>query len=70
MIANTYDQTIGRIVFRNADALISIAKANIPFIQQFSKKPITVIYRGIVLTDRAQLIEKKKLEGKISIGFI
>lgn len=70
LIANTYDQTIGRIVFRNADALISIAKANIPFIQQFSKKPITVIYRGIVLTDRAQLIEKKKLEGKISIGFI
>lgn len=47
-IAWLYDQSLGRLVFRWADKIISINEANIAFITKFvSKKKVEVIYNGI-----------------------
>ena len=55
--ARCYDQIFWRLIFRLADSLVAISQANLPFIQQFTSKKISVIYRGFnLLLSR----EKKK----------
>jgi len=47
LIARTYDQIIGRWVFRNSDQIIWISQACKNFANKFTKKEIPVIYRWI-----------------------
>jgi len=56
------------LIFRLADSLVAISQANLPFIQQFTRKKISVIYRGFNLSPI--LREKKGKTDQILIGFI
>ncbi|MDD2537649.1 MAG: glycosyltransferase family 4 protein [Candidatus Absconditabacteria bacterium] len=67
-IAWCYDQTLGRLVFASADRVVSINKANIPFISKFTKaSKISVIYNGISFP--STLLKKKKRK-KAELGFV
>ncbi|MBB1557370.1 MAG: glycosyltransferase family 4 protein [candidate division SR1 bacterium] len=66
--ARCYDQIFGRLIFRLADSLVAISQANLPFIQQFTRKKISVIYRGFNFTP--VLREKKEKPDQILIGFV
>ena len=56
------------MIFRLADSLVAISQANLPFIQQFTSKKISVIYRGFNLSP--VLREKKEKTDQIFIGFV
>jgi len=56
------------LIFRLADSLVAISQANLPFIQQFMRKRISVIYRGFDFSP--VLREKKERPDQILIGFI
>lgn len=63
--ANIFDATIGRRIFRQSNKIVTISKANIPFIKKFTKKEISVIYNPI------DYIPKERIENKIPhIGFV
>lgn len=63
MFAWLYDQTIGRMVFRCCDQIVSINQANIPFISKFaSPKKIHVIYNGIQLPEMPSIVRKDTSE--------
>jgi len=63
--ANLFDNTIGRRILRQSDKIVTISKANIPFIKKFTQKDITVIYNPI------DYIPKEKENNKsIHIGFL
>ena len=66
--ARCYDQIFWRLIFRLADSLVAISQANLPFIQQFTSKKISVIYRGFNLSP--VLREKKEKTDQIFIGFV
>ena len=66
--ARCYDQIFWRLIFRLADSLVAISQANLPFIQQFTSKKISVIYRGFNLSP--VLREKKEKPDQILIGFV
>ena len=66
--AQCYDQIFWRLIFRLADSLVAISQANLPFIQQFTRKKISVIYRGFNFTP--VLREKKEKPDQILIGFV
>lgn len=66
--ARCYDQIFWRLIFRLADSLVAISQANLPFIQQFTRKKISVIYRGFNFT--SVLREKKEKPDQILIGFV
>ena len=66
--ARCYDQIFWRLIFRLADSLVAISQANLPFIQQFTRKKISVIYRGFNFTP--VLREKKERPDQILIGFV
>ena len=66
--ARCYDQIFWRLIFRLADSLVAISQANLPFIQQFTRKKISVIYRGFDFTP--VLREKKDKPNQILIGFV
>ena len=66
--AQCYDQIFWRLIFRLADSLVAISQANLPFIQQFTSKKISVIYRGFNLSP--VLREKKEKPDQILIGFV
>lgn len=66
--ARCYDQIFWRLIFRLADSLVAISQANLPFIQQFTSKKISVIYRGFNFTP--VLREKKEKPDQILIGFV
>lgn len=66
-ISNTYDYTLGKLCFNNADQIIAISKGNIPFIKKFSKTPTKVIYRGL---DFPEMRRKEKKTDQVFIGFI
>ena len=66
--ARCYDQIFWRLIFRLADSLVAISQANLPFIQQFKRKKISVIYRGFNFT--SVLREKKEKPDQILIGFV
>ena len=66
--ARCYDQIFWRLIFRLADSLVAISHANLPFIQQFTRKKISVIYRGFNFTP--VLREKKEKSDQILIGFV
>ena len=66
--ARCYDQIFWRLIFRLADSLVAISQANLPFIQQFTRKKISVIYRGFNFTP--VLREKKEKPDQILIGFV
>lgn len=52
IVAWLYDQTLGRLVFRCCDQVVSINKANVAFISKFTRKDkIKVIYNGIQLPE-------------------
>jgi hypothetical protein len=56
------------LIFRLADSLVAISHGNLPFIQQFTRKKISVIYRGFNFTP--VLREKKEKSDQILIGFV
>jgi len=56
------------LIFRLADSLVAISHGNLPFIQQFTNKKISVIYRGFNLPP--VLREKKDKPNQILIGFV
>jgi hypothetical protein len=56
------------LIFRLADSLVAISEANLTFIQQFTRKKISVIYRGFNLPP--VLREKKEKPDQILIGFV
>ncbi len=65
LCANIFDNTIGRRIFRQADKIVTISKANIPFIRKFTKKDVSVIYNPI------DYIPQEKIKNTIPhIGFI
>lgn len=66
--ARCYDQIFWRLIFRLADSLVAISEANLLFIQQFTRKKISVIYRGVNLP--SILREKKGKPDQILIGFV
>ena len=66
--ARCYDQIFWRLIFRLADSLVAISQANLPFIQQFTSKKISVIYRGFNLSP--VLRGKKEKPDQILIGFV
>ena len=66
--ARCYDQIFWRLIFRLAGSLVAISQANLSFIQQFTSKKISVIYRGFNLTP--VLREKKEKPDQILIGFV
>ena len=66
--ARCYDQIFWRLIFRLADSLVAISHGNLPFIQQFTNKKISVIYRGFNLPP--VLREKKGKPDLILIGFV
>ena len=66
--ARCYDQIFWRLIFRLADSLVAISHGNLPFIQQFTRKKISVIYRGFDFTP--VLREKKEKTDQILIGFV
>ena len=66
--ARWYDQIFWRLIFRLADSLVAISEANLLFIQQFTRKKISVIYRGFNLPPI--LREKKGKPDQILIGFV
>lgn len=66
--ARCYDQIFWRLIFRLADSLVAISQANLTFIQQFTRKKISVIYRGFNLPP--VLREKKEKPDQILIGFV
>ena len=66
--ARCYDQIFWRLIFRLAGSLVAISQANLPFIQQFTRKRISVIYRGFNLSP--VLREKKDKPNQILIGFV
>ena len=66
--ARCYDQIFWRLIFRLADSLVAISRGNLPFIQQFTNKKISVIYRGFNLPP--VLREKKEKPDLILIGFV
>ena len=66
--ARCYDQILWRLIFRLADSLVAIYQGNLPFIQQFTRKKISVIYRGFNLPP--VLREKKEKPDQILIGFV
>ena len=68
VFARCYDQIFWRLIFRLADSLVAISQANLPFIQQFTRKKISVIYRGFNFTP--VLREKKEKPDQILIGFV
>ena len=68
IFARCYDQIFWRLIFRLADSLVAISQANLSFIQQFTRKKISVIYRGFNFTP--VLREKKEKPDQILIGFI
>ena len=66
--ARCYDQIFWRLIFRLADSLVAISHGNLPFIQQFTNKKISVIYRGFNLSP--VLREKKDKPNQILIAFV
>ena len=68
IFARCYDQIFWRLIFRLADSLVAISQANLSFIQQFTRKKISVIYRGFNFTP--VLREKKEKPDQILIGFV
>ena len=68
VFARCYDQILWRLIFRLADSLVAISEANLTFIQQFTRKKISVIYRGFNLPP--VLREKKEKPDQILIGFV
>ena len=66
--ARCYDQIFWRLIFRLADSLVAISQGNLRFIQQFTSKKISVIYRGFNLSP--VLREKKDKPNQILIGFV
>jgi len=66
--ARCYDQILWRLIFRLADSLVAISQGNLRFIQQFTSKKISVIYRGFNLSP--VLREKKDKPNQILIGFV
>ena len=68
VFARCYDQIFWRLIFRLADSLVAISQANLSFIQQFTNKKISVIYRGFNLPP--VLREKKEKPDQILIGFV
>jgi len=66
--ARCYDQIFWRLIFRLADSLVAISEANQLFIQQFTRKKNSVIYRGFNLSPI--LREKKGKLDQILIGFV
>ena len=66
--ARCYDQILWRLIFRLADSLLAISQGNLRFIQQFTSKKISVIYRGFNLSP--VLREKKEKTDQIFIGFV
>ena len=56
------------MIFRLADSLVAISHGNLRFIQQFTRKKISVIYRGFNLPP--VLREKKEKPDPILIGFV
>jgi len=63
--AKLFDNTIGKWIFRQSDKIVTISQNNIPFIQKFTKKNISVIYNPI------DYIAKDKIANNIPhIGFI
>ena len=68
VFARCYDQIFWRLIFRLADSLVAISQANLSFIQQFTNKKISVIYRGFNLSP--VLREKKEKPDQILIGFV
>lgn len=66
--ARCYDQILWRLIFRLADSLVAISQGNLRFIQQFTSKKISVIYRGFNLSP--VLREKKEKPDQILIGFV
>ena len=68
VFARCYDQIFWRLIFRLADSLVAISHGNLPFIQQFTRKKISVIYRGFDFTP--VLREKKEKTDQILIGFV
>ena len=68
VFARCYDQIFWRLIFRLADSLVAISQANLSFIQQFTNKKISVIYRGFNLSP--VLREKKEKPDQILIGIV
>jgi len=56
------------LIFRLADSLVAISHGNLRFIQQFTRKKISVIYRGFNLSPVPR--EKKDKPNQILIGFV
>jgi hypothetical protein len=56
------------LIFRLADSLVAISHGNLPFIQQFTRKRISVIYRGFNLSPI--LRGKREKPDQILIGFV
>ncbi|HRX64254.1 MAG TPA: glycosyltransferase family 4 protein [Candidatus Absconditabacterales bacterium] len=67
LIARTYDQIIGRWVFRNSDQIIGISQACKNFANKFTKKEIPVIYRGIEFNPKPR---NKHNGDDIRLGFV
>ena len=68
VFARCYDQILWRLIFRLADSLVAISQGNLRFIQQFTRKKISVIYRGFNLSP--VLRGKKEKPDQILIGFV
>ncbi len=47
LIARIYDESIGRLIFKNSDYNVPISKAVDKFIEKFDKRPRMVITRGL-----------------------
>lgn len=45
--ARWYDQTLGRLVLRRADAVIAISRAAAEFVKELSGREASVVYRGV-----------------------
>ena len=69
-----YDQIIGKRVFTYADVLIATSEVCRTFIKTFAKKkPIHLIYRGLVLEDMTPSSPgslKEQFPGKIIMGVL
>jgi len=71
-IAYLYDITLWKLVFNRADKLISISNACKEFIQRFTKKEITTLYRWLDIPQNLPKTEDLhiKFPNKIIVGFI
>lgn len=70
LISNMYDFTIGRLVFRHADAVVCISEACADFVRRYTSRKLHVIYRGIELDYNKMIRDDTSNLETIKFGFV